>query len=89
MRIVDAKFALPKSESDPARDFVGLDMPEYPGEHDDIVIGFDNDQGKQSKRLFGLTMRMTRADQAVDRDTFAHILPAPVNKMSRMASLRR
>ena len=49
LRIVDAKFALPKGESDPARDFVSLDMPEYPGEHDDIIIGFDNDQGNHSR----------------------------------------
>lgn len=68
LRIVDAKFALPKGESDPARDFVCLDLPEYPGEHDDIVIGFDSVQ---------------------DRDRFAQTLPAPVTKMSRMASLRR
>ena len=53
LRIVDAKFALPKGESDPARDFVCLDMPEYPGEHDDIIIGFDNEQGRQLKRLIG------------------------------------
>lgn len=49
LRIVDAKFALPKGDSDPARDFVCLDMPEYPGEHDDITIGFDNDQGNHSR----------------------------------------
>lgn len=53
LRIVDAKFALPKGESDPARDFVCLDSPDYPGEHDDIVIGFDSEQGIYLKRLFG------------------------------------
>lgn len=53
LRIVDAKFALPKGESDPARDFVCLDMPEYPGEHDDIIIGFDNEQGEHLKSLIG------------------------------------
>ena len=53
LRIVDAKFALPKSETDPARDFVCLDMPEYPGEHDDITIGFDSQQGEHSKTLVG------------------------------------
>ncbi len=51
LRIVDAKFALPKGESDPARDFVCLDMPDFPGEHDDIMIGFDNEQGEHSKGL--------------------------------------
>lgn len=49
LRIVDAKFALPKGESDAARDFVCLEMPEFPGEHDDIIIGFVNEQGKHVK----------------------------------------
>lgn len=53
LRIVDAKFALPRGESDPARDFVCLDMPEYPGEHDDIIIAFDNEQGEHLKRSLG------------------------------------
>lgn len=47
LRIVDAKFTLPKmGQGDPGRAFVCLDMPEYPGEHDDIVIGFDSEQGQ-------------------------------------------
>ena len=45
LRIADARFALPKGEEEKTRDFVCLDMPEYPGEHDDITIGFDNEQG--------------------------------------------
>lgn len=44
--IVDAKFALPKQETDPDHQFVSLGMPEYPGEHDDITIGFETDFGK-------------------------------------------
>ncbi|KAL9577482.1 MAG: hypothetical protein Q9203_007443 [Teloschistes exilis] len=43
--IADAKFALPKVEADTGSDFVCLDMPEYPGEHDDISIGFENENG--------------------------------------------
>jgi len=43
--IVDAKFAMPKArkEGDAVSDsgFVNLDMPDYPGEHDDITIIFD------------------------------------------------
>ena len=46
VRIVDAKFALPRSLQDPSCDYVSLDMPEYPGEHDDITIGFPNDKGE-------------------------------------------
>ena len=53
LRIVDAKFSLPKDESNPAKDFVCLDMPDFPSEHDDIVIGFDNEQGERWKRLTG------------------------------------
>ncbi|KAI9830537.1 MAG: hypothetical protein M1819_005495 [Sarea resinae] len=68
LRIVDAKFALPKGAEVESRDFVCVDMPEYPGEHDDIVIGFDSD---------------------ADRDRFQEALPAPVSKVSRMASLRK
>ncbi|KAJ5580282.1 uncharacterized protein N7459_006267 [Penicillium hispanicum] len=43
IRIVDAKFALPKKDDDPGSDFVCLDMPEYPIEHDDITITFDSE----------------------------------------------
>ena len=89
LRIVDAKFSLPKDESNPARDFVCLDMPDFPSEHDDIVIGFDNEQGERLKRLTGSRAKESRTDQATDRDKFTHELPAPVNKMSRMKSLRR
>lgn len=45
IRIVDAKFALPMNEDDPKNQFVCLDMPEYPGEHDDITIGFETEDG--------------------------------------------
>lgn len=45
IRIVDAKFALPKDGESAKRKFVCLDMPEYPGEHDDITIAFDTEAG--------------------------------------------
>lgn len=54
LRIVDAKFALPKNESEFSREFVCLDMPEYPAEHDDITVGFDNENGKSLHRLNNL-----------------------------------
>lgn len=51
LRIVDAKFALPRdprgSEGGIEADFVCLDMPEYPGEHDDVTLVFDTEAGKQ------------------------------------------
>ncbi|EAW10961.1 uncharacterized protein ACLA_065970 [Aspergillus clavatus NRRL 1] len=48
IRLVDAKFALPKTEDDPASDFVCLDMPEYPIEHDDIAIAFDSEADRSA-----------------------------------------
>ncbi|KAL9615373.1 MAG: hypothetical protein Q9167_000201 [Letrouitia subvulpina] len=45
IRIVDAKFALPKSTSDPWRDFICLDLPDYPSEHDDVTITFGSEAG--------------------------------------------
>jgi hypothetical protein len=49
VRIVDAKFALPKKDEEEASGFVCLDMLEYATEHDDITIGFESEQG----RVFG------------------------------------
>jgi hypothetical protein len=51
IRIVDAKFALPKGEGVNAKGFVCLDMPEYPGEHDDITITFDLSSGEVSSHF--------------------------------------
>lgn len=42
LRIVDAKYPLP---AEPSQDFLCLDSPEYPAEHDDITIGFDDENG--------------------------------------------
>ncbi|CAI7611790.1 unnamed protein product [Penicillium bialowiezense] len=46
IRMVDAKFALPKKDEDPSSNFVCLDMPEYPIEHDDIAISFDTEAAR-------------------------------------------
>lgn len=49
VKIVDAKFAMPKSKSEGEaavdHEYVCLDMPEYPGEHDDITILFEAEAG--------------------------------------------
>lgn len=45
IRIIDAKFALPKKSTEANHEFVCLDMPEYPSEHDDITIGFESESG--------------------------------------------
>ncbi len=52
VRFVDAKFALPKAEEVDGRDFVCLDLPDYPGEHDDIHITFDTREGEFIVLLF-------------------------------------
>ena len=46
MRIVDAKFALPKRSTEKNHNFLCLDMPEYASEHDDITIAFESEAGK-------------------------------------------
>ncbi|KAI9796192.1 MAG: hypothetical protein M1833_006443 [Piccolia ochrophora] len=50
IRFVDAKFALPKARELEGKEFVCLDMPEYPSEHDDIYIAFDRERGKVPSR---------------------------------------
>jgi hypothetical protein len=59
LRIVDAKFALPKArvegESAVDHEFVCLDMPEYPGEHDDITIVFDTEAGMSDLSIVVVT----------------------------------
>lgn len=55
IRIVDAKFALPKKDDDPGSAFVCLDMPEYPIEHDDIAITFDSEAGEFESRSLPIT----------------------------------
>ncbi|EEH18795.1 hypothetical protein PABG_01114 [Paracoccidioides brasiliensis Pb03] len=51
VKIVDAKFALPKPDNDAAAGFVCLDMPEYPGEHDDITIAFDSENDRAAFQM--------------------------------------
>lgn len=51
IRFVDAKFPLPRVPIDQDGDyddmaFVCLDLPDLPGEHDDISIAFENEAGK-------------------------------------------
>ncbi len=45
LRIIDAKFALPREGKTSNKEFVCLDTPEWPGEHDDITVGFDDEMG--------------------------------------------
>ena len=61
VRFVDAKFALPKQQDNKemAWDFVSLDMPEYPGEHDDIIIGVDKEEGEWLFQCIVSQLRLT------------------------------
>jgi len=87
--IVDAKFAMPKArkEGDAVSDsgFVNLDMPDYPGEHDDITIIFDTAEGKFLHNL----ENSAKGSFFAERDRFAKALPAPTRIASRMGSVRR
>jgi hypothetical protein len=85
IRLVDAKFALPKTEDDPASDFVCLDMLEYPSEHDDITIAFDSEAGMLSC-VSGSRSTLTIS---IDRSAFQAAVPGTVREPSRMGSLRR
>jgi hypothetical protein len=63
LKIVDAKFPLPKPVAPGVEDaqraaevsFVCLDLPELPGEHDDISITFDSEQGMYQTPFESLT----------------------------------
>ncbi|KAG6309967.1 hypothetical protein E4U44_006148 [Claviceps purpurea] len=72
IRLVDAKFPLPRMPASKDADyddeaFVCLDVPDLPGEHDDISIMFEND---------------------ADRDHLSSCLPAPAKTPSRISSRR-
>ena len=45
LRIVDAKFAMPRASEAVDASFACLDVLEYPGEHDDVTIVFDSESG--------------------------------------------
>ena len=90
LKIDDAKFPLPKvlggaNSAKNAADtaFVCLDLPELPGEHDDISIIFDSEAGK-SLPLFPWVQSPQFANMPdLDRDKLVACLPAPV-KGSRL-----
>ncbi|OJJ51737.1 hypothetical protein ASPZODRAFT_22174 [Penicilliopsis zonata CBS 506.65] len=88
IRIVDAKFALPKTDDDPSADFVCLDMPEYPIEHDDIAIAFDAEAGTSLLSPLFCSHHCSRLT-CLDRRNFQAALPSSVREPSRMGSLRR
>lgn len=91
LKIDDAKFPLPllpEEKKEPTDDmaFVCLDMPEIPGEHDDITILFDGEERKSKSTCYhhspfsNLSANWFSAEQ----NDFFRCLPAPV-KGSRMS----
>lgn len=85
VKIDDAKFAMPKVKSEDAavgHEFVCLDMPEYPGEHDDITIVFDTEAS-----TFIIPLNNDLLLTTTVRDLFTTALPAPAKAGSRMGNL--
>lgn len=60
VKIVDAKFALPKPAEHESKSFVCLDQPEYPSEHDDVTVTFKSETGKPHS--LQSSMRISRSD---------------------------
>lgn len=89
IRILDAKFALPKKDEDAASDFVCLDMPEYPIEHDDIGIAFDTEAGESLVTFLRVRWDSLLTLLLLGRNDFKAVLPGSVREPSRMVSLRR
>ncbi|KAL0938970.1 uncharacterized protein CTRU02_205580 [Colletotrichum truncatum] len=84
IKFVDAKFPLPRmpNGTDGQSDdmgFICIDMPDLPGEHDDISLLFENEAGKF------LRVEWTRviANVRTERDRLCQCLPAPVKGASR------
>lgn len=90
IKLVDAKFPLPRlpEEKDGRFDdmaFVCLDLPDLPGEHDDISIMFEKELGKHD-------VKMIKSKQAnvrwADRDRLCQCLPAAVKGGGRISRLK-
>lgn len=91
VKIDDAKFAMPKAKGENAaavdHEYVCLDMPEYPGEHDDITIVFDTEASMFISSHFHLICLLI----ITVRDLFTAALPSPpkVSRLGNFGSIRR
>jgi hypothetical protein len=94
LKIDDAKFPLPKvlaPDADAAQRaaeaaFLCLDLPELPGEHDDISILFDSEAGESTSEVKGNVSRLWLTG-FTERDKLIACLPAPV-KGSRLPKIK-
>jgi hypothetical protein len=75
LRIVDAKFPLPKGsgegESAVENGFVCIEQVEYPGEHDDITIVFDSDSGMAASSRVTTERTRVLANNVRSREVFS------------------
>lgn len=97
LKLVDAKFPLPKmlpADQDGAQAaadsaFMCLDLPELPGEHDDLSIIFESEAGKSTTpTLFRYQPGRLLTLCAAERDRMVACLPAPVKGSSRLPNLK-
>ncbi|PNY25506.1 Uncharacterized protein TCAP_04556 [Tolypocladium capitatum] len=91
IRFVDAKFPLPRLPEDKDGDFddmafVCLDLPDLPGEHDDIAIMFEKEAGKPPSIYTGAIEDTGMLTADLDRDGLCACLPATVKGSSRISS---
>jgi len=49
VRFSDAKFSLPRTKDERDSEFVCLDTQEFAGEHGDIMIGFESEEGELNR----------------------------------------
>jgi len=90
VRLVDAKFSLPKEKTNKARPedigrpYICLDMPDFAGENDDIWIGFDEENGKSIEHCNLLSDESELLTSGItEREKFLKALPAPATSHAR------
>ena len=93
IRFVDAKFPLPRLPADKDGDydemaFVCLDLPDLPGEHDDIAIMFEKEAGELPSTYAGRVAKSGMLTADLDRDSLCACLPATVKGSSRISRLK-
>ncbi|WEW59010.1 hypothetical protein PRK78_004478 [Emydomyces testavorans] len=91
IKLVDAKFALPKANDDGSGDFVCLDIPEYPGEHDDITIWFDSESGESfTQSVLNVSREQgTLLTSVTDQSNFQSAIPGSLKGPLRVGSFKR
>ena len=76
---------MPKKTSVAGSEFICHDVLEYPGEHDDIMIGFDTEAGM----FVCLPQQGVLTNGLLEREQFGAALPASMGKASRLAAFKK